>query len=273
MSVPLESLHDAVARTLKPGTVVYLGNFGAQLFSVGHEIIRQRITGLDLVAASGGLLADQLLGAGAVASATFGHCWSPVGPSPAWNFRRLAQSGDTSVTVTEMTLGMLTAALTAGAWNVPFMPFPGLQDTGFIAEGWSGDTVAEIGSPYGATHVVKAIQPDIAFVHVDRCDEHGNGWINGPLGEVSVAASAAGQVVLVTEEIVSTDDLLEHGITIFGALASSIVVAPGALLPDGAAGRYDRDVAAYQAYVEAAATSEGFERWHENLDREEEARR
>ncbi|MEN3270163.1 MAG: glutaconate CoA-transferase, subunit [Pseudonocardia sp.] len=79
----LLSLADAVRRHVRPGVRVYLGNFGAQLFSVGHEIIRQGCSHLDVVIASGGLLMDQMLGAGVLRSATFAHCWSPVGrPGP-----------------------------------------------------------------------------------------------------------------------------------------------------------------------------------------------
>ena len=85
--------------------------------------------------ASGGLLMDQLLGAGVLRSATYGHCWSPVGPSPAWNFRRAAESGDSSVRLHELSLGMMAAALTAGAWDVPFMPVPRAAGTGYVDRG------------------------------------------------------------------------------------------------------------------------------------------
>lgn len=265
MKPPVMTLSDAVAEHVQDGTSVYLGNFGAQLFSVGHELIRQGRRDLDLIVASGGLLVDQLLGAGCAGSATFGHCWSPVGPSPAWNFRRLAESGDTSVRISEMSLGMMTAALTAGAWGVPFMPFPGLEQTGYVTEDWSDGAVALAATPFGDNLVVRALTADVAFIHVDRCDADGNGWINGPLGEVALAAGAATRVVMVAEEIVDTHELLERGISIPGVLVSAIAVVPGAIAPDGAVGRYDRDVAAYEEYVAAAATREGFRRWVESL--------
>jgi glutaconate CoA-transferase subunit A len=262
---PVMTLEDAVAGKVRDGASVYLGNFGAQLFAVGHEIIRQGKRDLDVVVASGGLLVDQLLGAGCVGSATFGHCWSPVGPSPAWNFRRLAESGDTSVRISEMSLGMMTAALTAGAWGVPFMPFPGLQDTGFVTEDWTGGRVAHATTPFGDGFVVEAITTDVAFIHVDRCDRDGNGWINGPLGEVPFAAGAATEVVMVAEEIVDWPDVAARGINVPGVLVSAIVEAPGAVAPDGAVGRYDRDVEAYVEYAAAAATREGFADWMRGL--------
>lgn len=261
MSVPVLSLPNVVADKVRPGRSIYLGNFGSQLFSVGQEIIRQEITGLDVVIASGGLLLDQLLGARCVRSATFGHCWSPVGPSPAWNFRRLAEGGDTETALHEMSLGMMAAGLTAGAWGVPFMPVPGLAGTGFLTEDWSNGMLAQAQSPWGACNVVAAITPDVAFIHVDRCDERGNGWIPGPLGEVSLAAAAAAEVVLVAEEMVDTETLRAGGITIPGVRTAAVTLSPGAVSPDGAIGRYDRDVAAYEEYARVSSTEAGFNGW------------
>jgi glutaconate CoA-transferase subunit A len=265
MSRPILSLAEAVQQKVHDGTTIYVGNFGSQLFVVAHEIIRQGRIGLDIVVASGGLLLDQLLGADAVGSATLAHCWSPVGPSPAWNFRRLAEAQDNPVELHEMSLGMMTAALTAGAWGVPFMPFPGLQETGFVQEGWTSGRIAGASSEFGEHLVVQAITPDVAFVHVDRCDSDGNAWIGGPLGEVVIAAAASQEVVIVAEELVDAGALREHGINIPGVMVSAIVISPGAVYPDGAVGRYDRDVAAYAAYTTAAATTEGFQQWRKEL--------
>ena len=257
----LTDLPSAVRRLVHPGSTVYLGNFGAQLFSVGHEMIRQRITGIDAVIASGGLLMDQLLGAGTLRSATYGHCWSPVGPSPAWNFRRAAERGDTTVRLHELSLGMMTAALTAGAWGVPFMPVPGLPGTGYETEDWPQGRRARATCAFGTADVVAALVPDVAFVHVDLADPEGNGTVRGPVGEVVVAAQAARAVVLVAEEITDAAAVRTAGVTVPGLLTTHVVHRPGAVAPDGAIGRYDRDVSAYARYARCAATPEGFRDW------------
>lgn len=261
MSPQVLTLAEAVAEHVRPATRVYLGNFGTQLFSVGHEMIRQRLRDVDLVIASGGLLMDQLLGAGVLRSATYGHCWSPVGPAPAHNFRRAAQSGDTTVRMHELSLGLLTAALTAGAWGVPFMPVPDLPGTGYVDEDWSDGLLVTATCAHGTARVVRAEVPDVAFVHVDLADEQGNGVVRGPLGEVLVAAQAAGRVVLVAEEITSTAVVREHGITVPGVLTTALVHQPGAVAPDGAVGRYDRDVGGYEDYSRRSASPEGFAEW------------
>lgn len=259
------TLADAVERHVRPGTSVYLGNFGAQLFSVGHEMIRQDIHCIDAVIASGGLLMDQLLGAKVLRSATYGHCWSPVGPSPAWNFRRAAESGDDSVELYEMSLGLMTAALTAGAWGVPFMPVPSLPGTGYTDEDWTNGRLSKVSTEYGNAAIVRALSPEVAFVHVDKADAQGNGSLNGPLGEVLLAAQAARTVVIIAEEIVRTEEILAGKIIIPGLLTTAVVHHPGAVAPDGVIGRYDRDVATYEDYVSRAATPEGFAAWATEL--------
>ena len=259
------SLTEAVRLHVRPGRSIYIGNFGAQLYCVGHEIIRQRLRDLDAVIASGGLLLDQLIGAGVLRSASFGHCWSPVGPSPAWNFRRQAEGGYPGLAISEMSLGMMTAALTAGAWGVPFMPVPALVGTGFLDEDWTRGHIDAVASRFGEATVVEALSPDIAFIHADLVDPDGNAVIRGPLGEVLVAAQAATTVVVVAEELASREAVREAGISVPGLLVSSVVVQPGALHPDGAIGRYARDVEAYQRYVAAAATVEGFDRWLDSV--------
>ncbi|HLU60380.1 MAG TPA: CoA-transferase [Pseudonocardia sp.] len=259
---PVLGLADAVRAHVRPGTRVYLGNFGAQLFCVGHEVIRQGVRDVDLVIASGGLLMDQLLGAGVLRSATFGHCWSPVGPAPAHNFRRAAEGG-APVALHEMSLGLLTAALTAGAWGVPFLPVPDRAGTGYVDEDWTRGLLDTATCRFGTSRVVRAEVPDVAFVHADLADADGNGVVRGPLGEVVVAAQAARAVVLVAEELAPAETVRAAGITIPGLLVSAVVHHPGALAPDGALGRYDRDVAAYERYARRAATPEGFRSWLE----------
>ncbi|MBC7551998.1 MAG: CoA-transferase [Cellulomonas sp.] len=252
---------EAVDHFAPDGSTVYIGNFGAQLFALGHELIRREVRNLDVVIASGGILLDQLIGAGNLRSAVFGHCWSPVGPSPAHNFRRAAQGGEGSTVFHEMSLGHITAALTGGAWDVPFMTAPGLPGTGFADEDWSKGYLDTASTTFGDATIVRSIRPDVAFVHVDTADFDGNGLIRGPLGEVLVAAQAARYVILVAENVVGDDSVVAAGPTIPGILVDAVVHHPGAVAPDGVIGRYERDVAAYQAYTRAASTPEGFAAW------------
>jgi glutaconate CoA-transferase subunit A len=251
-------LGEAIDRFAPDGATVYIGNFGAQLFAVGHVLIRRGRCGLHLVVGSGGILMDQLLGAGVLARATFAHCWSPVGPAPAWNFRRACERGS-DVRFDEVTLGVLASALRAGAWGVPFMPTTDLAGTVYAEPLAAAGLVATASSPFGDVEVARALAPDVAFVHVDAVDPDLNGIMRGSHGESVLAAEAARAVVLVTGKLVDEPDPAACAIP--GALTSAVVVEPFALHPDSAAGDGPRDVAFYDAYARAAATEDGFRRW------------
>jgi glutaconate CoA-transferase subunit A len=255
------SLPEAVARYAPDGSRVYLGNFGAQLFCVGHELIRQGRRELDIVIASGGVLLDQLFGACVVRTATFGHCWSPVGPAPAWNFRRLAESGAAAGRLHELPLGWLTAALAAGAQQLPFMPVPDLPGTGYVTEDWPGGRTQVVQTSFGPARVISAEVPDVTFVHADLADADGNATIRGPLGEIVLATQAARATIVVAEEMVPTAEVLAAGVTLPALVVDAVVTRPGAVRPDGAVGRYDRDVAAYRSYSAASRTADGFRQW------------
>jgi glutaconate CoA-transferase subunit A len=229
----LSDLAAAVEEHVADGDCVWIGNFGAQLFAVGDELIRQGRRDLHVVIASGGILLDRLLAAGVVGEATFSHCWSPVGPRPTPHFRRAWQEGS-DVRWNELSLGTLTAALGAAAAGVPFAPVALSAETHYRA------LLAEVDSPFGRATVVRAIAPDVAFVHADSADRSGNAAIGAPAGDALVAAQAACRTVVVCEELLDRTTP-----AIPAAFVDAVVVHPGAVAPDGVAGRYRRDVAAY----------------------------
>jgi glutaconate CoA-transferase subunit A len=238
-------LEDAVAATVADGDCVWLGNFGAQLFAVGAELIRQGRRDLHVVIGSGGLLLDRLLAAGVAAEVTFTHCWSPVGPRPTRAFRA-AWEGERSVRFHELSLGALNAALEAGAAGVPFAPVALDPGTGYLD--WTPSMLARVESPFGEATVVRALRPDVAFVHGLRADAGGNVEIGAPAGEAPAAVAAAKRTVAVVEQL---DDppAASPGAALPAVLVDHLVEHPGAVAPDGVAGLYARDVAAYEEYA------------------------
>jgi glutaconate CoA-transferase subunit A len=50
-------------------------------------------------------------------------------------------------------------------------------------------------------------------------------------------------------------------VTLPGMLVNAYVHRPGAVAPDGAIGRYDRDVKAYECYTARSRSPEGFQEW------------
>ena len=94
----------------------------------------------------------------------------------------------------------------AGAMGVPFLPMRSmmgsdiigrLPDTRLIDCPFTGDKLV----------LVPALNPDVALIHVQRCDAYGNAQIDGlPFMDVDLAMAAT-RVILTTERIVSNDQM------------------------------------------------------------------
>lgn len=249
---------EAVA-SVPDGACVYLGNFGAQLFAVGHELIRAGRRNLRLVAPSGGILLDDLIAEGVTTDVVVSHCWNPIGPARTEHFQRGAQEG--WLTVTELSYGAICSALQAAAADIPFTTTTDLSRTDYLEPARNGGMLAQVRCDFGEATVVRALIPDVAFLHVDRADRTGRGWVASPLTDVLAVAQAARRTVLVTERIGTG----EGPATIPSVLVDAVVHAPGAVRPDGAAGRYGRDLTAYALYSTVAGTAEGRAAWRTSV--------
>jgi glutaconate CoA-transferase subunit A len=96
--------------------------------------------------------------------------------------------------------------LRAGAMGVPFMPIRPMLGSDVLKE---RPEAKEIDCPFTNEKLllVPALNPDVALIHVQRCDAYGNAQIDG-LQFVDIdLAMAANKVILSTERIVSNDQI------------------------------------------------------------------
>ena len=94
----------------------------------------------------------------------------------------------------------------AGAMGVPFLPMRSMMGSDVIAQ--LPDTRV-IDCPFTGEKLVlvPALNPDVALIHVQRCDAYGNAQIDGlPFMDIDLAL-AANRVILTTERIVSNDQI------------------------------------------------------------------
>lgn len=96
--------------------------------------------------------------------------------------------------------------LRAGAMGVPFMPMRpmlGSDVAKFRPE------AREMDCPFTGEKmlIVPALNPDVAIIHVSRCDHFGNAQIDGLQFMDTDLAMAADRVILTTERIVSNDQI------------------------------------------------------------------
>jgi glutaconate CoA-transferase subunit A len=260
-------MRELVAELIPDGSQLMIGGFAfSDPMSLAHELIRQRRTGLDVLKTSGGLLVDVLLGTGSISRLAFCHVWNSVGPVPAHAFRRALEQGiPLRPEIEEMSFGAFTMALAAGAWGLPFIPATPASMTGhdLVRRRWA-DKMAVVESPFEpgrVVSVVRPIVPPLGVFHVQRVDEFGNGQAFGPTAEFRQAIGACERVVLVAEEMVSTEVVRERPeLTVApGFIVEAVVVEPWAAHPTDSSGYYRRDLDHHELYGTATTTVEGFD--------------
>jgi glutaconate CoA-transferase, subunit A len=94
----------------------------------------------------------------------------------------------------------------AGAMGVPFMPIRSMLGSDVLK---LRPEAKEIDCPFTGEKLllVPALNPDVALIHVQRCDAYGNAQIDGLQFMDIDLAMAANSVILTTERIVSNDQI------------------------------------------------------------------
>ena len=94
----------------------------------------------------------------------------------------------------------------AGAMGFPFMPTRAMMGSDVAGQ---LENLKEIDCPFTGEKLllVPALNPDVALIHVQRCDEFGNAQIDGLQFMDLDIAMAAKKVILTTERIVSNDQI------------------------------------------------------------------
>ena len=94
----------------------------------------------------------------------------------------------------------------AGAMGVPFMPIRSMLGSDVLAR---RPEAKQMDCPFTGEKLllVPALNPDVALIHVQRCDAYGNAQIDGLQFMDIDLAMAADKVILTTERIVSNDQI------------------------------------------------------------------
>jgi glutaconate CoA-transferase subunit A len=248
------TMRSAVRELVHDGDVVAIEGFTHLIcFAAGHEIIRQRKRDLTLCRLTPDVIYDQMIAAGVAAKLVFSWLGNPgVGSLHAIR-RRIERSDPAPLEVEEYSHFGMVSRYVAGASGLPFFPLKSYSESDLPA---ANPRIVPMESPYGdgAVYAVPPLNPNIAIVHVQRADRHGNAQVWGFLGCQKEAAFAAERVVIVCEELV--DDTVvrrdPNRTVIPGLIVDAVVVEPRACHPSFAQGYYDRD---NRFYVEWDAIS------------------
>ncbi len=258
----LVSMHDAIAAHVRDGDSVIIEGFTHLIaYSAGHEIIRQRRRDLTLCRLTPDLIYDQMIAAGCARKMVFSWAGNP-GAGSLFAFRRAVEGKAAPIELEEYSHFGMVARLSAGAAHLPFWALRNYAGTDLPV---ANPQIKTVTCPYTGEELatVPALNPDVAIVHVQRADIHGNAQVWGLLGTQKEAAFAATRVIVVCEEIVDEAVIrADPNRTIIpGLIVSAVVHEPWGAHPSYAQGYYDRDNEFYVNWEQVARDEASLARW------------
>lgn len=159
-----------------------------------RALIRRGTKNLKVVGSAHGIDIDLLCGAGAVAISGESYVGFEQDFGMAPNYRRACESEQ--VEVKDNCCYTLVQQLRAAISGIPFMPVRSIRGTSLMTMHPEYKTMT---CPFTGTELVlvPALQPDVALIHAQYGDQHGNLSIEGP-PVADILFAKASKKVLVT---------------------------------------------------------------------------
>ena len=256
------SIDDVVAE-LQDGMTIGIGGWGPRRkpMALVRAIVRSDLKDLTIVS-WGGADVGLLVRAGKVRKLVYAFVSLdsiPLEP----NFQKARQEG-TIPEVVELDEGMFQTGLRAAAQRLPFLPMrAGLGSDVLV----NNPDITTVTSPYdeGVGHeelvAVPALRLDVALVHLNRADCHGNATYLGPDPYFDdLFAMAAERTFLSVEQVVDTAgltvDTAVQRVLLNRMMVSGVVEIPHGAHFTSCVPDYERDEKFQKAYAAAAAGSE-----------------
>jgi len=195
------SVKEAVSRFLQNGNYIAMGGFGHVRVSMIaiYEIIRQRKRNLTMAAKTGVHDLDVLVASGCVDKIDNAYCCGHElrGLSPA--SRRAVESGRAKVAA-EISNAGFQWRFKAAAMGLPFIPTRVMLGS----DTFRHSSAKIIRDPFSGKPIclLPACYPDVAFIHVHRCDKYGNCQIDGAIMEDFELSRASRRLIITTEKII-----------------------------------------------------------------------
>jgi len=252
---------DEIVAQIEDGMTVGIGGWGPRRkpMALVRAILRSGLKDLTIVSWGGadvGLLAR----AGKVRKLVYAFVSLDTVPLEP-NFQRARQNG-TIPEVVELDEGMFQTGLYAAAQRLPFLPMrAGLGSDVLANNPW----IKTVTSPYPDTDgtvgefvAVPALNLDVALVHLNRADQHGNATYLGPDPYFDdLFVQAATKAYVSCEQIVDTAGLTVdtpvQRLLISRMMVDGVVETPNGAHFTTCAPDYERDEAFQRAYAKAAA--------------------
>lgn len=254
---------DEVVGTLESGMTIGIGGWGPRRkpMALVRAILRSDLTDLTLVS-WGGADVGLLTRAGKVRKLVYAFVSLDSVPLEP-NFQRARQHG-TIPEVVELDEGMFQTGLRAAAQRLPFLPMRAGLGSDVLVHNPELRTVT---SPYDEGHgheelvAVPALRLDVALVHLNRADRHGNATYLGPDPYFDdLFAMAAERTYVSVEQVVDTAGLTVdtpvQRLLLSRMLVDGVVETPHGAHFTTCTPDYERDERFQRAYAAAASGSD-----------------
>jgi glutaconate CoA-transferase subunit A len=198
------SAKEAVSKFVHDGDFIASGGFGHIRVSMAivYEIIKQKKRQLAIAGKTAVHDFDLLVGSGCVNRAevaySFGHELRGLSPAS----RRMVETGQCKV-IAETTNAGYQWRFLAGMMGIPFIPSRNFLGT--ETGDYSSCKVVEDPFSGKPINLIPAAYPDVAFIHVHRCDIYGNAQIDAILVEDFELSRCARRLIITTEEIIDNE--------------------------------------------------------------------
>ncbi len=254
------SMKEAVARFVKSGSTLFIsGMQHGEPSAAVHEIARQKIDHLNLVCCLV-VSISVLIGEGRVDKLSTAYINQDVKRSYLLN--KAKEMGRLPVFEEYSHFG-IALALLAGQMGVSYLPTRCQVGSDMLKY---NPNIKLIDDPYtgGKIGSVKAINPEVGILHVQRCDAQGNAQKWGSLGVDIEGINASRTVIITTEKIVDSEVIRRdpNRTIIPGYRVSAVVEQPWGAHPLHMTGCYAGDM---MGFLNELGTRDGYENYVQRL--------
>ncbi|MBM2825228.1 MAG: acetyl-CoA:acetoacetyl-CoA transferase subunit alpha [Dehalococcoidales bacterium] len=198
------SAKEAVDRFVRDGDYIAGGGFGhvRVAMAIIYEIIRQRKRNLIMAGKTAVHDLELLVCSECVNKVEIAYAFGYELRGLAAGSRRMVESGRCKV-VAETSNGGYQWRLLAAMMGLPFIPSRNLLGT----DTFKYSSCKAVKDPFSGKpiNLIPAAYPDVAFIHVHRCDIYGNAQIDGAEVEDVELSRCARRLIITTEEIVDDE--------------------------------------------------------------------
>ncbi len=257
-------LMEAIGKFVKDGDYIAMGGFGHVRVSMAaiYEMIRQEKRNLVLAGKTAVHDCDILVASGCVdkveVAYSFGHELRGLSPAS----RRAVETGQVKVAA-EISNAGFQWRFKAAAMGLPFIPTRVMLGT----DTFRHSSAKVVKDPFSGKPIclLPACYPDVALIHVHRCDKYGNSQIDGIIIEDFELARAARRLIITTEEIIDEEKIRNEPwktvIPFF--LVDSVIEVPYGSHPGNMPYLYYSDEEHIAEWLELSKTEDGAKRYFE----------